>query len=279
MSLQPRRACRCRSVPLMARNAMRRVRPSACRLFLSALCLTVGVMRGTALHAADECPTVQDLPVPHLPHTRAALATNQPILVVALGSSSTRGWMASDIGHSYPALLQRYLNDHVPRISLAVVNRGIGGQDAPEELARLEADVLAIRPQLVIWQAGANGAVHDEPPATFKKLMQAGIAELKAAGADVILMDNQRSPRILASADHVLLENAMKEVAQATGVNMFSRGALMDAWAQAGTPTEDFIAADGMHMNNRGYACLAEMLGRSIEAALKQPIAQQGAGK
>jgi lysophospholipase L1-like esterase len=229
--------------------------------------------------AAEDCPPMHDMAVPHLPHTRAALATNQPVLVVALGSSSTRGWMASDIGHSYPALLQRYLNDHVPHLSAAVINRGIGGQDAPEELARLETDVLAIRPQLVIWQAGANGAVRDESPATFKKLMQAGIAELKAAGADVILMDNQRSPKILASADHVLLETAMRDIAVSTGVNMFSRGELMDQWAAAGAPNEDFIAADGMHMNNRGYSCLAETLGALIEAALKQPITQQGAGK
>ncbi len=215
--------------------------------------------------------------MPHLPHTRAALATNQPILVVAIGSSSTRGWMASDIGHSYPALLQRYLNDHVPHISAAVINRGIGGQDAPEELARLEADVLAVRPQLVIWQAGANGAVRDESPATFKRLMQEGIAQLKAAGADVILMDNQRSPMVLRSTDHVLLENAMKEIAAATGVNMFSRGGLMDQWALAGAPNDDFIAPDGMHMNNRGYACLADALGSTIAAALRQPIAQQAA--
>jgi lysophospholipase L1-like esterase len=107
--------------------------------------------------------------------------------------------------------------------------------------------------------------------------MQEGITQLKAAGADVILMDNQRSPKVLSSADHVLLENAMKEVAAATGVNMFSRGGLMDQWALAGAPNEDFIAADGMHMNNRGYACLAEALGETITAALKQPIAQQGA--
>ncbi len=215
--------------------------------------------------------------MPHLPHTRAALATNQPILVVAIGSSSTRGWMASDIGHSYPALLQRYLNDHVPHISAAVINRGIGGQDAPEELARLEADVLAVRPQLVIWQAGANGAVRDESPATFKRLMQEGIAQLKAAGADVILMDNQRSPMVLRSTDHVLLENAMKEIAAATGVNMFSRGGLMDQWALAGAPNDDFIAPVGMHMNYRGYACLADALGSTIAAALRQPIAQQAA--
>ena len=114
--------------------------------------------------AQSGCPPSHDLPVPHIPHARAALAANQPVIIVALGSSSTRGWMATDVGHSYPALLQRYLNDAVPRLSAAVINRGIGGQDAPEELARLDDDVLAVRPQLVIWQAGANGALRDTSP-------------------------------------------------------------------------------------------------------------------
>ncbi len=218
-----------------------------------------------------------DLPVPHLPHTRLALATNQPILVVALGSSSTRGWMATDIGHSYPAVLQRYLNDTVPHASVAVINRGIGGQDAPEELTRMDADVLAIRPQLVIWQAGANGAIRDAPPTTFKRLMQQGITKLKTAGVDVIVMDNQRSPRILASPDHVMMETAMREVAAATAVNLFSRGGLMDEWAAAGAPNDDFIAPDGLHMNNRGYYCLAIALGSAIAAALRQPLAVQTA--
>jgi lysophospholipase L1-like esterase len=237
----------------------------------------VAAARVPAAWDSANCPAAPDLPVPKLSHTRAALATNQPVLIVALGSSSTRGWMASDVGHSYPAMLQRYLNGAVPHLSAAVINRGVGGQDAPEELARLDADVLDIRPQLVIWQAGANGAIRDTSPAAFKRLMQEGIAKLKAAGADVILMDNQRSPRILASPDHGLLEAAMREVAQSTGVNFFPRSGLMDQWAAAGVPNEDFIAPDGLHMNTRGYACLALALGRTIETALKQPLAQQTA--
>ncbi len=234
-------------------------------------------MSAPPAHAATDpaCPPAPDLPIPQVPHTRAALATNQPILIVAIGSSSTRGWMATDISHSYPALLQKLLNEQVPKASIAVINRGIGGQDAPEELARLDSDVLAIKPQLVIWQVGANGAVRDASPAGFKKLVQEGITKLKAAGADVILMDNQRSPKILASPDHVLIEQALRDVAGAAGVNLFSRGSLMDQWAQAGAPDDDFIATDGMHMNNRGYACLAEALARTIGTALRQPIAQQ----
>jgi lysophospholipase L1-like esterase len=229
---------------------------------------------------AEDCPPAGDLAIPLLPHTRSALASNQPLIVVALGSSSTRGWMATDIAHSYPALLQKELNERLPKADFAFINRGIGGQDAPEELARLDADVLAVRPQLVIWQVGANGAVRDESPKTFKNLVEEGIAKLKAAGTDVMLMDNQRSPRVMASPEHVVLERALAEIAAESGVNLFSRGALMDHWAAAGAPYEDFIAADGFHMNNRGYACLAQAMASVIAAALQQPIRQQlSAGK
>jgi lysophospholipase L1-like esterase len=214
-----------------------------------------------------------------LPHTRAALATNQPLVVVALGSSSTRGWMATDIAHSYPALLQRELNQALPKADFAFINRGIGGQDAPEELARLDADVLAVRPQLVIWQVGANGAVRDESPRVFKNLVEEGIAKLKSAGADVMLMDNQRSPRIMASPEHAVMDQTLRDIATETGVNLFSRGTLMDHWAAAGAPYEDFIAVDGFHMNNQGYACLARAMADVIATALKQPIRQQLSGK
>ena len=215
------------------------------------------------------------MPVPLLPHTRSAMATNQPLLVVAIGSSSTRGWMATNIAHSYPSLLQRALNDRLEKADFAIVNRGIGGQDAPEELARLDADVVVLRPQLVIWQVGANGAVHDEAPNLFRNLVEEGIGKLKSAGADVILMDNQRSPRIMAAPEHAVMEQTLRDIAHDAGVNLFSRGTLMDHWAAAGAPYEDFIAVDGFHMNNRGYACLAQAIAEVITTALKQPIGQQ----
>ncbi len=242
------------------------------RTLLALACLCAAP---TLARADDSCPPGPDIQPPKLPHTRLAMAANQPLLVVALGSSSTRGWMATDIGHSYPALLQRELNQALPGAAIAVINRGIGGQDAPEELARLYQDVIVLRPQLVIWQAGANGAIRDASPAAFKILMQEGISELKAAGVDVILMDNQRAPKILAAPQHAQMDAALREVATATNVNLFSRAALMDAWAAAGATQEDFIAADGLHMNNRGYSCLAQALSATIAAALHKPLAAQ----
>ena len=32
----------------------------------------------------------------------------------------------------------------------------------------------------------------------------------------------------------------------------------MDAWQEEGFPDADFLADDGVHHNDRGYACLAE---------------------
>jgi acyl-CoA thioesterase-1 len=71
------------------------------------------------------------------------------------------------------------------------------------------------------------------------------------------------------------MDEALADVAKESGVNLFSRATLMDHWQAAGAPYEDFIAVDGFHMNNRGYACLAQAMADVISTALKQPIAQQ----
>ena len=119
-----------------------------------------------------------------LPHLRSAIDHGIEGVIMALGSSSTQGVMASDPAHSYPAILQQELSAGLPQAHIAVVNRGIGGQDAAEEVARLDADVLAVRPQLVIWQVGANGALRNVDPAIFRALVAAGVRRLQAAGAE-----------------------------------------------------------------------------------------------
>jgi acyl-CoA thioesterase I len=178
--------------------------------------------------------------------------------------------MASDPAHSYPAELQEDLERALPRMHIAVINRGIGGQDAPEELMRMQADVIAVRPQLVVWQVGANGALRHADPATFRRMVTEGVEQLKAAGIDVILMDNQHSPKVDAAPEHGLMDAILAQVAEATGVGLFSRAGLMAAWAQEGTPAMTFIAADNLHQNDRGYECVAQALADAILKGLRE---------
>jgi acyl-CoA thioesterase-1 len=235
-------------------------------------CIAAFLAPGTG-YAGTTCPDDPAMEKLHLPHLRAAVAGRTEGLIVALGSSSTQGVMASDSAHTYPAVLQAALNRAVPGAHFAVLNRGIGGQDAPEELTRLDSDVIAVHPQLVIWQVGANGAMRHADPDEFHRMVEEGVNRLLQAGIDVILMDNQRSPRVLAAVDHIVLEDSLEHVARETGVNLFSRSHLMDAWSDEGAKPGLFIASDGLHHNDLGYLCVSQALARQIAAAVGGPLA------
>ncbi|MDD2875992.1 MAG: SGNH/GDSL hydrolase family protein [Acidiphilium sp.] len=222
-----------------------------------------------SVHAeAVVCPVA---PVQHLvlPHLKAALRTGQPVVIAALGSSSTWGAMAGDIADSYPAELQDDLARVLPDAEISVINRGVGGEDAGREDARMARDVLALEPAVVIWQVGANAAARREGIDHFSRLVRRGLRRLRAAHVDVVLMDNQRSRMLLASPDNRRINAVLARLARQNRVGLFSRDALMRQWQKSGATLDDFLAADGLHMNDRGYACTAAALASAIVQAAK----------
>ena len=243
------------------------------RWILAFVCSALMLSAPAASFAGPACPADPPMPNLHLQHFQDAISARTEGLIVTLGSSSTEGVMASDSAHTYPAVLQSALNKALPTAHVAVINRGIGGQDAPEELARLDTDAIAIHPQLVIWQVGANGAMRHADPFEFHRLVEEGVNRMIKAGIDVILMDNQRSPRVLAAVDHIILEESLGKVAQETGVNLFSRSRLMDAWSDSGFKPGLFTATDGLHHNDLGYLCVTQVLAHQIVAAVDRPLA------
>lgn len=227
--------------------------------------------------AAADCPVVPVQPVA-LPGLRRALlaspagpaAAAAAVTIVALGSSSTAGAGASSPAAAYPARLEAALRAALPDVpGLRVVNRGVNGQDAIEMAARLDGEVLPERPALVIWQVGANGAMRRADPERFQAVVAAGVARLRAAGAEVLLMGNQRTPMIETVPGHARFDAALADLAEALpGVEMFSRRRLMDAWATAGTLPAAMLTEDRLHHNDRGYACLALALAESLLGSL-----------
>ncbi|MGH7041433.1 MAG: SGNH/GDSL hydrolase family protein [Acetobacteraceae bacterium] len=250
-------------------------------VLLRAGALALALIGAVALARAAEplCPPDPPLARLDLPHLRAALEAGRPGVIVALGSSSTEGVMASGPEAAYPAELQEALEHARPGWRIQVVNRGIGGQDARLEVARIGADVLALHPHMVIWQVGANAALRDNDPLAFRRLVTEGVQRLQAHGADVVLMDNQRAPRLLAAPEDAAFDTALAAVAAETGAGLFSRDRLMRGWAASGDPPADFIAADRLHHNDRGYACVARALARAIEAGLGEVTPELSAGR
>jgi acyl-CoA thioesterase I len=225
--------------------------------------------------ARAECPPAP-IAALSLPVSRAAVAAGLPLTVLAFGSSSTEGAGASDVAHTYPARLEARLLAALPAVPLRVLNRGRGGEDVAEMLARLDAAVLAEKPDLVIWQTGSNATLRGLDPEWFRASMAAGLARLP--GIDVVLMDSQTAPRILAVPNHARFGEVLAELAVAHGASLFSRTAAMRAWEAGGVAPAALLVGDGLHHNDRGYDCVASALAEAIVAGLRPRamVAAQG---
>ena len=249
----------------------------------AALAATAGVATATDVEmqgVAAGCAASPALVVigPAETHVIARLDHRQPLTIVAVGSSSTQGVGASAPGLSYPSRLEAALRDRFPGIDIRVINRGRGGEDVTEELARLGRDVIAEHPELVIWQVGTNAVLHHDDLAVDRELIERGIAQLKGSGSDVVLMDMQYAPRVLARPAYAEMEQMIATAAQSAGVGLFRRFEIMRYWEtaqQADAPK--MIGPDGLHMTDRSYGCLAndlaEGLARNWGAKRPAPLA------
>ena len=204
---------------------------------------------------------------PALAHAAARIERGAPLTIVAVGSSSTQGTGASTPALNYPSRLEAELKDRLPGIDIRVVNRGKGGEDAAEELARLKRDVIAEHPDLVIWQVGTNGVLRRDDVEIDEVLLRRGVALLQQSETDIVLMDMQYAPRVVERPAYAEMEQLIAEIAHHTHVGLFRRFALMQYWQarrQPGMPP--MIGADGLHMTDAGYGCLAAELAEALAA-------------
>jgi acyl-CoA thioesterase-1 len=204
---------------------------------------------------ASPCPAH----APPEPVVEARLDPGRPLTIVALGSSSTEGAGASSPQASYPARLEAALRAALPGRTVRVINAGRSGQTSDEMLARIETQVVHRRPALVIWQAGGNEALKGKSPEEFARVMREGLRRLAAAGIPVVLMDNQRSPRMVGAGGE-RFDAVLADLARPQGIGLFRRG----AWQAAAPDPAALNAEDGLHMNDAGYACLASALAEAI---------------
>jgi hypothetical protein len=119
-----------------------------------------------------------------------------------------------------------------------MLNKGIGGEEAPVELQRFDTDVISENPDLVIWQVETNAVWQrpdlKPPPPSFDQTTGAireGLVKLRReTQADVILMDLQYVPAVLTPAKKdkaITMVKAISQLASDAEVNMFRRFAFM----------------------------------------------------
>jgi lysophospholipase L1-like esterase len=213
-------------------------RPFPGRAFLvAAVCLTAGATFARAEDnpqpaAAPTCSAPDDVTrlMNPLARTGKRIAGGEAVKIVAIGSSSTAGAGASSSDKSYPSRLAVELKEKFPGQPVTVINRGVNGEEAADMLARLEEGVLAEKPDLILWQVGANAVLRDTEIVSVRSDILEGLRRMKASGADVILIDPQFAPKVLAKKEAETMVDLIATTAKANNVDLFRRFAVMRHW-------------------------------------------------
>ncbi len=207
-----------------------------------------------------------------LVRSRAALQAGS-LTILAVGSSSIEGVGASAPERGYVPLVEAGLRERFPGARIALVNRGIGGETTADTVNRLQTEIDAARPDLVIWQLGTNDMLRDLTVARVVSDFERGRDILDAAGVDVILIDPQRLPEDTRNPGfrgrNALLAGVSGTIAwlgAREGYAVDPRFGPMSGWAglEGGG-----VGPDDLHLNDAGYACWAANTVAGLSGALR----------
>ena len=155
------------------------------------------------------------------------------------------------------------------------INRGIGGQTSPQMLVRFRADVIALKPSVVVLLAGANDIAQNTGPSTLEMIANNifSMVELaKANNIKVILcsvlpvFDFYWRQGLEPAGKIVTLNKMISEYAYTNAIPYVDYySAMVDE--QKGL--KSIFSEDGVHPNKAGYEVMITLAHEAIRLALK----------
>ena len=220
----------------------------------------------------NQCAVPPDLIAsdPTLPGLAKCFHDRQPVVIVAIGGASTAGIAAGGAAAAYPQRLQEALARRHPGVSVTVINKGVPRQTTREMIQRFAADVLAAKPNLVIWETGTVDAVRAVEIDEFATALDKGITVLRAGGAAVMLVNMQYSPNLASVIDFGPYLDALDRAADLDDVYLFDRYEIMRYWNDNGRfNVVDVPSGKQTALAGEIYRCLGETMAGAIDAAAR----------
>jgi len=181
--------------------------------------------------------------------------------IVFMGNSITEGWLQLD---------STFFNHK------NYINRGIGGQTTPQMLLRFRADVINLKPKVVVILAGTNDIAGNTGPMSLEMIMDNMISMCELAKSNNIkvvlssvlpaydypwrkgLKPNEKIPA---------LNNLLKAYADENGLVYLD---YFSAMVDDKNGLQEKLTYDGVHPNKEGYQFMAPMAEAAIKKALNK---------
>lgn len=183
----------------------------------------------------------------------------KPAKVVFLGNSITDGWY-----RIHPEFFTKN----------GFTGRGIGGQTTSHMLTRFQADVIDLKPKIVVIMAGTNDIARNNGIITHKHIMQniksmcelAQFHKIKPVLCTILpAYEFGWNKDLKPAADIKLLNDMIREYAQKNKIPFVDYySALVDE--RGGLPAN--IAADGVHPNIDGYKIMEPIVLKTLKKLL-----------
>jgi lysophospholipase L1-like esterase len=207
-----------------------------------------------------------------LPKVAEAVKSGHPLDILVVGSRSST--INTSEASAYPARLQAALKEKLPLTAVNVSVEIQSKKTAEEVASSLVKLVEDKKPTLVVWQTGTVDAMRSIDPDDFRAAVEEGVAALQKAGADVILMNLQYSPRTETMISVPPYLDNMRVVAQQHDVPLFDRFAIMHQWNDSGD-FDLFTAVHGIELAKRVHECLGRALSKFVIDTAHLDPAQQ----
>ena len=211
-----------------------------------------------------------------LPNVASAIqAKRLDILVLGAGSSQLAG--ATGIREAYPARLRHALAAQLPGVEVKVATDVKPRRTAAEMVKALPAALAATKPRLVVWQTGTADAIQAVDTDQFSQALDRGINTARAAGADVVFINPQYSPRTESMIALGTYAENMRWVAVQQEVPLFDRFSIMKLWADLGT-FDLYSVTKKLDTAERVHDCIGRLLADLVIEASKpsEPHAEGG---
>jgi len=164
--------------------------------------------------------------------------------------------------------LQQALVEELKGVEIKVATDIKASRTAAEMVKALPADLSAAKPALLIWQTGTTDAMRAVDPDQFSQALDQGINIARGAGADVVLVNAQYSPRTESMIALSTYSEDMRWVALQQEVPLFDRFSIMRLWSDLGT-FDLYSATKKLDIAERVHDCIGRLLADLVIAAAK----------